>query len=603
MSGILGIYAPSISKINKKSIENSINLAENLKTHTETSGNYLTSTSYLNNSPLNGDRHFINNSWIISFSGDLIGIDKVPFELIITALENNNYHNFLELEGIFGIIAYNKHKNQIIAISDSRSQKPLYYHVCNGHYYFSTHMSTLCQIIDSPEFDEAWLYHFLYFNFPINETSFIKNVKRMPPASVLKVDCNSGNHVIEYYTTLNKPLNPLLSGTDALKHACHIFSERIPKYFNRSKKIACALTGGWDGRTMLALAPPNCDITAYTYGTPGCDDLTGGEKTAHQLSQKHIKIEFDNNFINDIPLHAFETVFLSCGAQSIARSTLYYMYKSLTRDGTMFPLTISGISLDMQFRGHAQSPNLISSELSKLFSGAPEQLDNKYWKSVFLKNYNDFEKCINQSLEALKSKYGDFSSSSHHLSYIIYELSTKYFSGELSVADNFTTVRVPSWDKEIIKLSYSIEQSTLSYSQFLPKNKRGKRDEMILQSYIFKKLAPPYFNIPINGKKPSDILSGNMRYQLKRLLLSFKTRIRSNHSHTPPLSNWQKWLFEQNHSFILSLINNNDSLILKYINKDFIQKSIDTKNTHIVGKLLTIEITLRLLNNNWKRFW
>jgi hypothetical protein len=42
----------------------------------------------------------------------------------------------------------------------------------------------------------------------------------------------------------------------------------------------------------------------------------------------------------------------------------------------------------------------------------------------------------------------------------LYVTHPELFGGELKIAENFTTVRVPSWDAHILDLAFSIKESS-----------------------------------------------------------------------------------------------------------------------------------------------
>ncbi|MFX0198609.1 MAG: hypothetical protein ACFFCW_21010 [Candidatus Hodarchaeota archaeon] len=114
-------------------------------------------------------------------------------------------------------------------------------------------------------------------------------------------------------------------------------------------------------------------------------------------------------------------------------------------------------------------------------------------------------------------EYGKLSEPESYLSYMLYEVSPKYFAGELAIAKHFTTLRIPAWDKDIIALSYSMENSTLSFSQFLPHYKRGSTEEMILQAYLISKNGGILREISVYGVPPKIFSKGKCIYHFVRI--------------------------------------------------------------------------------------
>ena len=606
MSGLFAICSSgALPELDWRGIDESINLADTLRNSNRSTSNYYLSTSHRANQPISGDRIFDNDRWIFGFSGDLINRSTIPFTEIEAALESQEFDLFAQLEGIFCLVALDKIRSIVYVITDRRGQKPIFYQQLPNTITLSTHLATFTRLQDAAQFDEHWLWQNMFFNFTIDSTTFLKNVKRLPAASVLSYELNTGHVRERAYAEMFQTKAPLLRGTEALEYATEVFADRIPAHYQGADRYACALTGGWDGRTMLALAPDDAQLTAYTYGCANSNDLCGGAKTARLAGIEHIPIEFDNSFVDNLPELALNTVRLSSGMQGILRSTLLYAYDKLTQGGGRFPVTISGISLDMQFRGHAHRPNLISDELALLFEGRNFEYQEDYWKSIYGDVANDFHGDISEKLAFLEDRFGPFSKAEHHLSYAVYPLSTSNFSGELMISDLFTTVRVPAWDSKIVALAYAIENSTLSFSQFLPNHERGSRKELILQAYLMKKLSPYFYTIPVSGRSPASVLAGELPYWASRFRHAVSKRIRSRSMRNTdgPLEDWDTWLFDRNPEFLNDLLRASDCRVSDYVQRAYIDQMLATRDLRFIGKLATTEIILRLIENRWEKFW
>jgi hypothetical protein len=571
----------------------------------EINKDWLMGATHRIDAPLQGTRTYSDDRWTLVFAGDLVDHDTVPFHSIIDALATGNFGLLAGLSGIFAIAAHDRVGNKVFAVSDRRGQRPLYYNVGSQQLYLSTSLAMFARFLDKPRFDKKWLWQSLYFNIPVDTTTFLADVKRMPAASVMTFDAKSQEMSIKCFVAPFERQDPLIGGQEALQLATEIFAKRVPVYYHGAEQVACALTAGWDGRMVLGLAPVAADVTAYTYGSPGCTDLVGAAAVAKTININHVPIPFDHSFIDDLPHHALETVYLSGGLQNVLRSTLHNIYDALTDSGRRFPLTISGIDIDGLFRGHAQTPHLVSPDLAALFEGAGRVDPSDNWRATIGADIGEFSDHVDAVLDSQEDQFGPFADSAHHLSYAIYPMANSLFGGELSVSDHFTTVRIPAWDPLLIELAYSIEQSTLSYSQFLSGYRRGSREEMVLQSHIFRELAPQFYRMPIGGTRPCTVLAGALPYQLERIYRGIKRRIqrRSFSPNEPPLENWVGWFFDDNRQFIDDLLRSPDTLVTDYVEQTFVDSTIATRKLRMLGKLLTTEIILRLIKTRWQRFW
>lgn len=600
----------SVAIISKTNIDNAkatfiaktINLSTNCEYLNKINGKKIFAVSYPNNTPLKGPRLYNDQDWTVLFAGDIIEYGSVPFADIIKNIANRNYSFFVRFNGIFSITAFHKQTKTIYGVSDRRSQKPFYYYHNNSMFCLSNVMSSFCRLPNIKiGFNEEWLWEFFYFNFPIGETTFLSGVKRVPPASVIKYCLFTNKIKIFEYAKLFVQKDKLLDGEEALEYAAEIFEKKIPKYYQGADDIACALTGGWDGRTMLAFAPEREKVTAYTYGSPGCSDLFSAAKIAKKIKQKHVQILLDESFLTNLPLKLFETVYLSSGLQNIARATLLHVYEQLTQFGKKFPLTVSGISLGTQFRGHAATPFLISDQMAHLYKHGKQDTRPSFWSALFDTNYELFINYIKTKLKNLQELFGDYQSSNHHLTYNLYAISTSYFCGELNISAPFTTVRVPSWDQDIIDLSYSVKQSTLTFSQFSD-HARGDKEEMVLQAYLLSRFAPYLTKIPIRNVRPVSVFKKNHSYKALKFFTGGINKA-FHPAKRASLENWSQWLNETHSSFIDQIIFSKDAEIRNYIKDSFIAEIKSKQNTYYIAKLMTAEIILKLINNRWQKFW
>ncbi len=566
---------------------------------------WLLAESHRQDAPLGGPRTFDDDRWTAVFAGDLVDHETVPFRQVLAALGTSRWEFLAGLNGIFSFAAYDKRTKRLFAVSDRRSQKPLFYRVGPQGLLISTNLAMFVRISDDLKFDRKWLWQSLFFNFPVDDSTFLEHVKRVPPACVLAYDCNAHKLSMHSYAGWFKPRYPLLKGQEALRLATDVFGTRVPAYYHGAQNVACALTGGWDGRTLLAMAPADKAVTAYTYGGSGCRDLAGAATTASAIGVNHLEIPFDQAFVDDLPHHALETVYLSAGLQGVLRSTLHHAYDILTNGGVRFPLTISGISLGTQLRGAAQYPDLISLELAQRFQGLGPTHTPDYWRTIIGNDESEFTDFIRSRLELLEEQFGSFVSPAHHLSYIVYPASAHYFCGELAISDQYTTVRVPAWDSGVIELGYMIEQSTLSFSHFVRGTKQVRRKEMILQAHLLREFSPDIYRIPVVGIHPATVLAGEVPYQVERAYRAIERQISNRWSSRgfAPLENWDAWLFDQNRQFVEDLLQSSETLVADFIESSFIDQTITTRNLRLLGKLLTTEIILRLIKTRWQRFW
>ena len=311
MSKMLGIIGLPVNKNKKSFILETINLISTLDTEIINTDISLFAESSLKNAPLKGKRIYEDHNCIAIFCGDLIGFNNIiPMKLIIDHIKSEKYENFKDFSGQFAIAYHEKKSKNTIIISDRRSQKPIYYKKIDNGFIFSSELPTFCRLLKSISFNEKWLYDYLFFNYPVFQTTFLKNIFKMPPGSVLTYNFKKNNINIKKYAGIFKRNEILLKESESFKTAIKTFKETIPAYYKSSENIACALTGGWDGRTVLSFAEDTSRLTAYTYGVPGCGDLIVANKIAQKVKIQHMAIPFGDDFVDKLPSYIIKSVYL-----------------------------------------------------------------------------------------------------------------------------------------------------------------------------------------------------------------------------------------------------------------------------------------------------
>ncbi len=602
MPGFFGYYGLDSINLDLATAIETIDPAGLCESRAFNSARGTCAVSWLKNSPVLAGKYLENDRFTACFAGDLTGFSDIPWGEITEILEEREFSRFANFRGAFALSIYDKNKNTISVISDRISQQPVYYSESGSIFIFSTALPFFCRFPRDFTFNEKWLWELLFFNYPVGGTTYVENVFKMPPASILEFDLNTSRQkIISYAEPFKRTSNPL-KGVEAITEADSVFERRVPEYFDVAERATVSITGGFDSRTILSYAPLE-RIDTYTYGIEGSGDLKEGVEIASQAGLNHHSIEFGKDFLEELPDLMEYTIYLSGGMERVVRSTLPYVYRELTANGTRYPVIITGISGDHLFRDHIMGtgniPSLITPDMMAVFHTGNVDLDNDLYRKMFGERYPDYTRYITTALEQLTSRYGDLNTPEAFLSYLIYEVTPHYFAGEAEIAKNFGTFRSPFWDADIIQLSYDIEYSTLGFSKSLPF--KDKYRECLLQASIMQK-NKSLSHIPINGIPLRFYSADNkLYYNLGRMILRTPGKIKSmlsKSAHTAP-EDWRRWFEIVLEEKINNLITE-ESFITEYLDWKFIEEIKRSKDTHWLGKILTAELVLRLFNRGWK---
>lgn len=599
MNGFCGILSKHQISIDELVFIKSIDLADNLKTQSDSSKNYFSAVSFLESTPLKGSRFYKYSDLIFLFTGDLIDYTEIPWKKIIDNFSNSNFKWFSTLRGNFAFSIIDLKEKKVSLISDHRAQIPVYYGFINDYFVFSTSIASFTTLNHKPSFNIEWLYEYIFFNFPIDTTTCLQNVNRLRAMTIVSFDLNANSLSENPYGNKLKSSNTIIRGKEAINKCVETFQKIVPKYYCEDRLNLVALSGGFDSRTLLSLASKNIDLITYTYGIPNSEDLKVASKIQNNLELNHKDILFDKDFKKSLPNLIYDTVRLSGGVQSIIRSTLLYVYQSLsTVSDDKTPIVIGGIGGDL-FRGGTYGVNaMISAGIDHYFKTGAVLIDEKYYKEIFNMNWKDFEVHIQKTFTKIKDLYGDPLNPETHMSYDIYEVDPKYFGGEAAIASNYFTIRLPYLDIDIINLGYKTEIGYLGLSPYTKKEKNLNFKKYVFQTKVMS-TNPVFRRTFIRGMPVSLYAYGNkFVFQVCKLFIRGFARLKRGLSGYIGLEDWDNWFKKTLHKEFDNILNDK-SLILNYIDFNFIKKVKQTNNTQLLSKLASTEILLNLIKKRW----
>jgi asparagine synthetase B (glutamine-hydrolysing) len=601
MPGTVGVLCDDGAYASKEALLEVIDLLGTAQTEVADVEEGFLAAAYLPSAPLKGSRLHSCDAYTGTLAGDLVDFECVPWEFILGAIDSEDYSRFGELRGNFGIAVLDKARRKIVLVTDPRSQHPIYYRTTERGIVFSSVLTAFFRLTAVPRLSIEWLYEMIFFNFPMQRMTFLEGVYRLAPGSYNIYDLDTREMSSFRYVDPYVPAGDLRKGQEALDKAVSVFTSRVPKYFEGADgNIAVSLTSGWDSRTLLSLCPDDLmdSVVTYTYGIEGNEDLRRAREVANALRLNHLMIHFDDEFLRQLPQLMLETVYLSNGVEGILRAPVLYAYRIVTENGEVCPIIITGVSFDSMFKGYGNVPAMMSPGIDRVCRENAAVIDKEHYQQIFDTRYDDFAAHIHDNLDSLKEKYGEFGGSRFHLTYIVYDLIPNVFLGEMAIANQYSTFRVPCWDEDIVWLSYQIEFSRLRFSYYLghpePCAHNRLHTCLLMKNPAFAKL--PVAGVPLKvwwmGKRALDLYR-TLVWRPRRLLeLERLTRV--------PIADWPSWMKREARPAMDDLIFSEDSLIREYIGARFLTRQEEERTPHWVGKLAKLEIILRQLSNGWR---
>ena len=254
---------------------------------------------------------------------------------------------------------------------------------------------------------------------------------------------------------------------------------------------------------------------------------------------------------------------------------------------------------EIYLEGAPGSPDSsLSAGMCHFYRTGKAQVKKNDFNKIFKNNWDDFEKHIKEIFIKIRELYGDPLRPEAAMLFDNYEINPKYFGGELSIASNYLTIRLPYLDMDILKFAFNSEFSNLGLSPYIHEKKYLSFKNYIFQSKIICS-NPPFRKTYINGMPITLYAKGdNLLFKLSRLFIRGFAYLKGEHIAHNRLEDWENW----SKSVLINEFDellNDDSLILDYVDKEIISSAKESNDIHLINKLVTTEILLGLIKNRW----
>jgi asparagine synthase (glutamine-hydrolysing) len=221
---------------------------------------------------------------------------------------------------------------------------------------------------------------------------------------------------------------PTLSPAQFYGRLKETFGRILPKYFRGTEQIGMSLTGGLDGRLILAcMDHVPAKLPCYTFGSTyrNCKDVTIARRLAKLCDQSHQTIVVGKDFLAQFPRLAEEAVYVSDGAMDVTGAAELYVNR-IARE--IAPVRLTGnygseiMRGSVAFRPSAAKEEFLNAEIAQLVRGATDTY--------------------------LAERRG------HKLSFIAFKQVPWHHYSRLSLEQSELTVRSPYLDNEVVSLMY-----------------------------------------------------------------------------------------------------------------------------------------------------
>ncbi|MEK6899471.1 MAG: asparagine synthase (glutamine-hydrolyzing) [Nanoarchaeota archaeon] len=268
-------------------------------------------------------------------------------EVIIHAYEEYGVDCLHKFNGMFAFALWDSNKNELFIARDRLGIKPLYYHYKKGKLIFASEIKAILETGVKREVNEDCLKQIIYYEYPIDGSTLVKNIVELKPAHYLLL--KDKKLEIKPYWSLNvKETN--YSKEFYVKRLKELLTESVKRMLVADVPIGLSLSGGIDSSVIVALASTlsNEPIKTFTLGFDVPDDeFQAAQVVAEYYRTDHTEIHVDSNdYMNALlkVLWHYERPF-----SKPAIIPVYYLINKIRRQLTV---SLSGEGADELFAGY-----------------------------------------------------------------------------------------------------------------------------------------------------------------------------------------------------------------------------------------------------------
>lgn len=472
------------------------------------------------------------------------------------------------LNNLFGHYYYlllNKSKAELIIGNSMFSILPLYYYHDSDKIVFSENTSNLGKYLNLNKISYRFIVETVLFNYPLFNNSIFEEIRLIPSNSYLKIIGSEikiikHTNIEKYFPTSPRPWKKSLNEMRVT------FLETSKKYLP-NEKYAHALTGGFDGRTLVSAGLYlKKKFSCYSFGSAEARDIIIASQLSAKAGIPFLNIALNSEYTDNRSLNCGkEFIENSSGTATFTRAHYLFAAKGLSND---YKYIITGNFGSEVFRAAHNAGAVISQNLFALFnSNNPDEgiktietseeyrcLNLSENKSVWEALKEDILKlpCYNQS-------YNGLTKNQRFYVFVFEEIFRKYFGAEMVTQFRYIKNRTPFLDFGFLKAIFKTELAGI-HSDFFEHNPFKRFKGQVLYAHIIRKAYPAFGKMMTDkGYRPDDLINPFGKLNIAKGY--FKKVISKPQSEFDPYSVGKAW--EYNKDFWLKIPISTDLFVLR----------------------------------------
>jgi len=348
---------------------------------------------------------------------------------LVHLYEELGFDFFQKLNGWFSGVLVDLRADRVILFNDRYGLGRIYYHENAGGFYFSSEAKSLLKVIPrTRELDLKGLGESCSCGCVLQNRTLFAGIGLVPGGSIWIFSRSQKPSKETYFKKKALEQQSSINGVDFYQKLKETFPRVLKKYLHGESRIAMSLTGGLDGRMIMAWASAHPGtLPCFSFGGiyRDCSDVTLARQVAKTCHQPHRVITVGSEFLRGFPALAEKAIYISDGTMDVTGSVELYA-NSIARE-------IASIRLTGNYGSEILRGNVA-------FKPGP------LCEGLFAPEFSRFVRAADETYaDELKD---------NRLSFIAFKQVPWHHYSRLAVEQSQLTLRAPYLDNELVDLMY-----------------------------------------------------------------------------------------------------------------------------------------------------
>jgi asparagine synthase (glutamine-hydrolysing) len=360
---------------------------------------------------------------------DGLSTEGSNYDWLVLAYEKQGLKFLEALNGWFSGALIDLRQQRVVLFNDRFGLQRIYYHQSDTDFYFASQAKALLRVLPGlRQLDMAGFAELVTCGCPLQNRTIFKGISLLPGGSSWIFQPKAPLRKEQYFKPETWENQQPLEQEEYYNNLRATFTRVLPRCFRGERKVGMSLTGGLDGRMIMAWAEkaPGA-LPCYTFGGSyrDCFDVRLARKVAQICRQPHQVIPVNGDFLAQFPTFAEQAIRVSDGAMDLTGSVELYVNKHARQ---IAPVRLTG--------------NYGSEIIRGSVAFKPSPLNASVYSAEFLRFSQ--EAAATYAAEAR----------CHPVSFIAFKQVPWFHYARLSIEQSLVTPRSPYLDNDLVSLMY-----------------------------------------------------------------------------------------------------------------------------------------------------